>query len=113
MTGALQKYHSDALSEIGPLRRHRRMTESDPKRTSVGILLGCRLGGRLDMLTASRRKNVAASATFLFVGAFALTLESVAAQAQSPSKPDMKARIDGLLPELERYLQDAMAKGHI
>jgi CubicO group peptidase (beta-lactamase class C family) len=65
------------------------------------------------MLTASRWKNVAASATFLFVGALALTLESVATQAQSRSRPDMKARIDGLVPELERYLQDAMANGHV
>jgi hypothetical protein len=27
----------------------------------------------------------------------------VAAHARSASKPDMKARIDGLVPELERY----------
>jgi hypothetical protein len=65
------------------------------------------------MLTASGWKNVAASATLLLISAFALTLVSVATQAQSPSRPDMKARIDGLVPELEHYLQDAMVKGHV
>jgi hypothetical protein len=63
------------------------------------------------MLTALGWKNVAAAATFLFVGALALTLVPVAAHAQSASKSDMKERIDGLVPELQRYLQDAMAKG--
>jgi CubicO group peptidase (beta-lactamase class C family) len=65
------------------------------------------------MLTASGCKNVAASATFLWISAFALTLVSVAAHTQSASKPDMKGRIDGLVPELERYLQDGMANWHV
>jgi CubicO group peptidase (beta-lactamase class C family) len=65
------------------------------------------------MLTASGWKNIAESATFLLISAFAVTLVSVAAQAQSPSTPDMKERIDGLVPELERYLQDGMANWHI
>ena len=65
------------------------------------------------MLTALGWKNVAASATFLFVGALALTLVPVATHAQSASKPDMKERIDALVPELERYLQDGMANWRV
>jgi hypothetical protein len=65
------------------------------------------------MLTVSGWKNGAASTTFLLISAFALALVSIAAQAQSLSGPEMKARIDALVPELERYLQDGMANWQV
>jgi len=65
------------------------------------------------MLTASGRMNVTASVTLSLISALALTLVSVAPHAQPSSTPDMKARIDGLVAELERYLQDGMAKWHV
>jgi CubicO group peptidase (beta-lactamase class C family) len=65
------------------------------------------------MLAASGWKNIVPRAAFLLVGALVLTLVSVAPHAQSPSTPDMKARIDGLVPELEPYLRDGMAKWHV
>jgi hypothetical protein len=63
------------------------------------------------MLAKTNRKIVAAVS--VIVGALVLGHVSVSTPAQSPTRPDMKARIDGLVPELERYLQDAIAKEHV